>query len=114
MSIPRGDYRNPERREHFVYRVYDSRDRLLYVGCTMRPGRRMRQHRANLASWAPLAHHMRMTGPLNYDDARALEKRQQEELGPAYGMTPACWSVVNGRANAGRRRGPRAVGAGAA
>lgn len=37
-----------------VYRVFDSRDQLLYVGCSTYPHARMYEHRAT-APWFPLA-----------------------------------------------------------
>ena len=36
---------------HYVYRCYDARGRLLYVGCTYNPQARLRQHRADKKQW---------------------------------------------------------------
>jgi predicted GIY-YIG superfamily endonuclease len=35
------------RQPHYVYRCYDSTDRLIYVGCTVNPVSRLREHRKN-------------------------------------------------------------------
>lgn len=64
---------DPDRREHFVYRVFDADDRLLYVGCSMRPSLRYQEHRGQ-SKWFPLAAHFKMQGPFNYDTGRRLER----------------------------------------
>ena len=38
-------------RPHFVYRVYDANDELLYVGVTVNVKQRMRLHKSNRVAW---------------------------------------------------------------
>lgn len=64
---------DPARREHFVYRAYDSTGHLLYVGCTMDLKRRRGEHRS-WSKWWPLAVRFRLSGPYNYTTGRALER----------------------------------------
>lgn len=73
MTIPSGDYRHPDRREHFVYRAWDADGRLLYVGCTMRLAERRSAHQTS-SQWFPLAARFRISGPYNYDTGRRLER----------------------------------------
>lgn len=44
-----------ERKPHLVYRFYDRRGRLLYVGCTVDPKRRFRDHRCQRPWWSDVA-----------------------------------------------------------
>lgn len=73
MTVPKGDYRSPERRDHFVYRAFATDGTLLYVGCTMNPHGRAAEHRGQ-SQWFKRAEAFRMSGPYNYDTARAMER----------------------------------------
>lgn len=97
MTIPRGDYRDPASREHFVYRIYDSAGRLLYVGCSMRPEKRWAEHRADRKSWTSRAQRFRMSGPYNYDTARRLEREALRDEYPLHAMTPQKLSAKSRR-----------------
>lgn len=79
---------DPNRREHFVYRVFDDAGRLLYVGCTMRPRARLADHRASYAKWLDRAASVRMVGPTDYATARQWEREALRDEYPAYGNTP--------------------------
>lgn len=99
---PAGDYRNPQRREHFVYRAFDLHGRLLYVGCTMRLAERWAEHRA-WSRWASRARRFRISGPYNYDTARRLEREAVRSEHPRFN-----WHVP-GRPRRRRVLGRRAV-----
>lgn len=89
MSNPTSDYRNPERREHYVYRVFDAEGRLLYVGCTMRPAKRAKEHRDDRKPWiADVVGKPRLAGPYNYETARAIERRALMTESPLHCETP--------------------------
>jgi predicted GIY-YIG superfamily endonuclease len=88
MTTPPGDYRNPERREHLVYRAFDADGNLLYVGCTNNPDRRWREHRTDSPWMTEKAHTFRLAGPYNYDTARQKEREALAIESPRYGMTP--------------------------
>lgn len=46
---------------HYVYRCFDARGRLLYVGCTYNPPARMKQHRAEKREWITKVASTRLT-----------------------------------------------------
>lgn len=75
-----------EIRDHYVYRSYDADGQLLYVGCTKQPAARHKQHRDGSA-WYPYAARFVMCGPMGKVGARALEYKQNNTLGPAFGRT---------------------------
>lgn len=79
---------DPSRREHFVYRCFDEHGRLIYVGCTMNPDRRRREHRTDRKEWLPLVRRTRMAGPYTYATARRLEREALRDEYPMYGCTP--------------------------
>lgn len=90
MSIPMGDpRRDPNIRNHYVYRYFAADGRLLYVGCSLRPGIRWHEHK----SWRPEMTNQvaRWTqqGPYNFDTARAVEKHAIATEEPFYNLTPA-------------------------
>lgn len=44
-------------RTHYVYRLYDAADRLLYVGMTCDPGQRLREHKRSQPWWGEVHRH---------------------------------------------------------
>lgn len=64
---------HPARREHFVYRAFDAKGQLLYVGCTMDIKRRRGEHKMS-SKWWPAAVRFRVSGPYNYSVGRQLER----------------------------------------
>lgn len=104
MAIPKGDYRNPALREHFVYRIYDAAGRLLYVGCTKRPEKRWAEHHADLSRWVHEAARFRLSGPYNYDTARELERLALRDEYPLHADTPQKKSAKMRRLAWERRR----------
>jgi len=103
MTIPPGDYRNPLRREHFVYRAFDAAGDLLYVGCSNNPERRWAEHRTTSPWWTEQARRFHLSGPYNYDTARRLEREALATEDPKYGMTPERRSAHTRNANLQRR-----------
>lgn len=64
----------PDQRSWFVYRVYDEYGLPLYIGCTMKPTARWRQHsHSHRAPWAEYAHTFKMSGPYTHDIGYRLE-----------------------------------------
>lgn len=57
---------------HFVYRVFDQADTLLYVGCTRAPHTRFKHHRSQ-AAWYSRAHRVDWDPHPNFLTARAAE-----------------------------------------
>ena len=73
---------DPSRREHFVYRLYGKRGRLLYIGCSMNLERRLREHRRSFGE--RLAPRVKATGPYNYETARRIERAAIEAAQPPF------------------------------
>ncbi len=84
----RGQHRTSldERREfpHYVYRCFDAKDRLLYVGCTYNPPARMRQHRAEKRAWVDKVVRTRLTVWPDRRKALDMERRAIETEGPIH------------------------------
>lgn len=59
--------------DHYVYRLYDANDRLLYVGCTSQLQHRMTSH-ARLQAWWPDVARLESEGP--YSRAEGLRREQ--------------------------------------
>lgn len=74
----------PADRPHYVYRYYDSRGLLLYVGCTRDPIERDRAHRRK--SWYRSVASVRRTIFPNRTHALAVEKRAIQAERPAYNV----------------------------
>jgi predicted GIY-YIG superfamily endonuclease len=64
--------KTPLLRLHFVYRAFDADDRLLYVGCTHDPDKRLAAHKWG-ADWWEDAVRLSLAGPYNYETARQIE-----------------------------------------
>lgn len=64
--------RDPERHEHYVYRLLDAKGRTLYIGCSMNLKLRMSEHRRNGRFGHLLVDYVTI-GPFNYQDARRAE-----------------------------------------
>lgn len=64
--------RTPLLREHFVYRAFDLNGVLLYIGCSVRPALRLKEHRAS-SRWGHRAVRITLAGPYNYETARLVE-----------------------------------------
>lgn len=63
---------DPERREHYVYRLLDAKGRTVYIGCTMNLKARLAEHRRNGLFGHLFVDHSTI-GPFNYQDARRAE-----------------------------------------
>lgn len=68
-------------RPHYVYRCYDSADRLLYVGCSSCPPLRLEGHRLNAWWWPDVATVRNLVFP-DRDTALAKERRAIYEEKP--------------------------------
>ena len=73
-------------RTHFVYRIFDDRGLLLYVGCTGNFGKRSKQHRAEKPLWMSYAHSARMEGPFSKEDAFRRESAAIEAERPYFNV----------------------------
>ena len=71
-------------RTHFVYRIFDEFDHLLYVGCTKAPEARWRQHRAEKKPWLTFMERTHMMGPFDRATAFAKERETIEAEQPYY------------------------------
>lgn len=76
-------------RDHFVYRVYDAGDQLLYIGCTKNFERRWREHKSWLRDMVAAASRCKLSGPYPYAVARRLEKEAIEAENPLHNFTLA-------------------------
>jgi predicted GIY-YIG superfamily endonuclease len=87
-----------------VYRAYDADDRLLYVGQSTNPTKRIATHKA-CKSWAPLAVRWDVTEPMPVGDALDVEARAILRERPVYNVAGtsvgAAWEAW--RAKAPRR-----------
>lgn len=74
---------NYRARPHYVYRAFDDRDRLLYVGCTCDIDARMVAHRHSSAWW-PHKVRLVVTDAMPFDEARRVEAEAIQAEGPLY------------------------------
>lgn len=80
---------DPDLREHYVYRHYDAAGRLLYVGCSLRPEARFKDHKASRAPWTTLVAKSKLVGPYTYKVARDIEREAIRTEDPLYnGQSP--------------------------
>jgi predicted GIY-YIG superfamily endonuclease len=66
-----------DRKPNFVYRCYDSSGRLIYVGCTVNPGKRMKEH--GKSSW--WADQVAVTRVIVFPDRRYALLKEREAIG---------------------------------
>ncbi|WP_152203598.1 GIY-YIG nuclease family protein [Georgenia thermotolerans] len=76
------NHRDPSLREHYVYRFYDADGALLYIGCTVDPRMRWKEHKSFRREMTDRVAKVRMQGPYNYDTARAIEKQAIKDEHP--------------------------------
>lgn len=74
-----------ENREHFVYRLFDADDQLLYVGLTYDLKKRLQQHRRKAKWWHSAAHGTAVLYPGLFAARRAETIALQTE-GPAFNV----------------------------
>lgn len=75
--------KDPNRFEHHVYWLLNSRGRILYIGCTQNLPFRLSEHRRNGRfgdQWTEVA----TEGPYNYDTARCIERAHIFEHRPEF------------------------------
>jgi predicted GIY-YIG superfamily endonuclease len=73
----------PEHMPHYVYRLFDVDDNLLYVGCSYRPDLRLRQHRGR-APWAAEIATVRHTVWPTRSKALEMERKAIAEEDPRH------------------------------
>lgn len=71
-------------RAHYVYWIYASGGRCLYVGRTAYPEQRHQQHRQTNPRMMLQASYFRMAGPYHIVDAARIEDEQQQLLKPPF------------------------------
>lgn len=75
-------------RDHFVYTAFDEHGRVLYVGCTAAPERRIKEHLAgggDARGWFDsFVARWRMSGPYERATALRIEKQMQRALEPVW------------------------------
>jgi len=69
-----GAHRDPMLRNHFVYRYFDENGALLYIGCSIQPEVRYREHRQMRSEMVDRIARIKMQGPYNYQTARQIER----------------------------------------
>lgn len=73
-------------RENFVYWIFDSLGRVLYIGCTRTPQSRWKAHRYINPGLAKAAARFKMAGPYTRAAARAIEKSEIREHDPLFNL----------------------------
>lgn len=68
-----------------VYRCYDDAERLLYIGCTVKPALRFKQHAASKAWWAEVAR-IEQTPVTGWRHAEEVERTAIEAERPLYNV----------------------------
>jgi hypothetical protein len=74
---------DPDRREHYVYRLLNKRDQVIYIGCSMNLPLRLREHRLN-GRFGHLWVRVSASGPYNYQTGRAKERAEITDLEPEF------------------------------
>lgn len=85
--------------EHYIYRAFDDRGRLLYVGCTSDVDARWDAHRRG-SEWFPRATRRTISEPDSFDGARAGELQAILTEHPMFNMNEPC----RGRVRSARSR----------
>jgi hypothetical protein len=77
---------DPRRREHFVYRAFESFGQLLYVGCTRSVDQRRYEH-SRWSEWYQFAARCHISGPYTYTVARRIESTAISTESPYFNVT---------------------------
>lgn len=83
MSADYDRIHDPERQEHYVYRLYGKRGRLLYIGCSMNLKLRLSEHGRN-GNFGHLITATSIEGPFNYFEGRRIERAAIESERPEF------------------------------
>lgn len=73
-------------RDHFVYRVFNAEGCLLYVGCSMRPSARWKQHCVQRPGFRLAGVKFRVQGPYTKPVARQIERDALHTEAPLLGQ----------------------------
>lgn len=71
--------------EHYVYRLFDARNQLLYVGCSSNLTQRFASHGRIQVWWSEVAHHT-VTGPYDRKAGRWIEMLAIRREHPLYNI----------------------------
>ncbi|QLF83853.1 G-I-Y Y-I-G endonuclease [Gordonia phage Moosehead] len=85
MSVDKSD----DVRNHFVYRYYDRDAHLLYIGCTVHPEARFKEHRNMRPGMCRAVALVKVSGPYSYTKAREIERAQIRAEETMCGWSPA-------------------------
>lgn len=86
---------NLDTREHYLYRAFNDRDDLLYVGRTCNLDGRFSAHRSTSAWW-PLMVRRTLDGPMTFDEVKSAERAAIDGEGPQYNADTPGRGAVNG------------------
>ncbi|WNM74454.1 G-I-Y Y-I-G endonuclease [Gordonia phage BearBQ] len=89
--------KSAEVRDHFVYRLFDANERLLYVGCTRRLDKRYAEHRTDKPLMIAATARIYLQGPFTRTKARAVERFAICTESPFIGWTPEKQEVSTAR-----------------
>ena len=86
---------NLDNREHWLYRAFNERDELLYVGRTCEVDNRFSAHKSTSA-WHPLMVRRVIEGPMSFDGVKAAERAAIDTEIPQYNADTPGRGTVNG------------------
>lgn len=98
-------------RDHFVYTAFDSKGRVLYVGCTKNLTERKKAHRSD-SDWFYRAARFHIRGPFTYEAGRQVERDRLAIDRPLYGFHPARRTLAAIHERVARREMTRLIATG--
>ena len=80
------NYNNHKQERHYVYRIFDKDGRLIYVGCSHNPEKRLNQHRRTMW-WAHQIHRIKLTVHPNKAAGHLAERTAINAEQPRWNLT---------------------------
>lgn len=74
LRKPRKNLASRDALINYVYRLYDGAGDAVYIGRSSQPMKRLREHHATGAEWAPRVVGIDVWGPFNFADVLRLER----------------------------------------